>query len=125
MAYTQFKTMASGSPKTDNDTSGKDIRSRQIDELIRLSETERRETYGPNWDQDCKDFYNLFEGTSRIPSYRPRIKAPQLQLLLLQEAAEATDTNIRVYIHKKDQETGTARRRFRSIGSESSWACNF
>jgi len=103
MAYTQFRTMtASGSPKTDNDASEKDIRSRQIDELVRQSEDARKEIYGPNWDRDCQNFYNLFETSKKMPSYRPRITAPQLQILLLQEAAEATDTNMRVFIHKKD-----------------------
>jgi hypothetical protein len=103
MAFTQFRTVpATGSPKTENDTSGKDIRSRQIDDLCKQSEEERREIYGPNHDETVERFYNLFEGSRRAPSMRPSIKAPQLQLLLLAEAADATDTNMRVFIHKKD-----------------------
>ena len=103
MAFTQFRTVApTGSPKTENDTSGKDIRARQIDELCAQSEAERKEVYGPTHDNDVRNFYQLFERSRRMPSFRPRIAAPQLQLLLLNEAAEATDTNIRVYIHKKD-----------------------
>jgi hypothetical protein len=100
--YTNFRTVASsGSPKTDNDASSKDIRSRQIDELIKQSEDARKQVYGPNHDEDCSNFYNLFERTRRMPTFRPRIAAPQLQLLLLAEAEESTDTNMRVFIHKK------------------------
>ena len=88
----------------------KDIRSRQIDELIRQSEDERRDVYGPNWDDDTRNFYNLFERTRRMPTYRPRISAPQLQLLLLQEAGDSTDTNMRVFIHKKDERNNKRRK---------------
>lgn len=119
MAYTQFKTV-SGSPKTENDASLKDIRSRQIDELVRISQDARKEVYGPEWDRDCKNFYNLFESTKRMPSYRPSIKAPQLQILLLQEAAESTDTNIRVFIHKK-----TERDKEREKAFQEYWKKNF
>jgi hypothetical protein len=52
---------------------------------------------------DVERFYNLFETARRAPSMRPSIRAPQLQLLLLAEAADATDTNMRVFIHKKDE----------------------
>jgi hypothetical protein len=101
--YTQFRTVSpTGSPKTE-DTSTKDIRSRQIDELVRQSNTARNEVYGPNASEDAKNFYNLFERTRRMPTFRPRIAAPQLQLLLLAEAADVTDTNIRVFIHKNDE----------------------
>lgn len=100
--YTVFKTQRAAGDKQ-NEGSDKDIRSRQIDELIRQSETARQEVYGANSDEDSKNFYNLFERTRRMPTFRPRIAAPQLQLLLLQEAAEVTDNNVRVYIHKKDE----------------------
>jgi hypothetical protein len=104
VSYTNFRTVKpTGSPKTENDTSGKDIRSRQIDDLVRQSEEKRRDIYGPNHDTDCERFYNLFESSRRAPTMRPSIKAPQLQLLLLAEAADATDTNMRVFIHKKDE----------------------
>jgi len=101
--YTNFRTVpATGSSKTEGDASTKDIRARQIDELVRQSETARKEVYGVNHDEDVANFYNLFERTRRMPTFRPRIAAPQLQLLLLQEAAEATDTNMRVFIHKEE-----------------------
>jgi len=103
LAYTVFRTApATGSPKTEGDASTKDIRARQIDELVRQSESARKEVYGVNWDEDCANVYNLVERSRKMPSFRPRIAAPQLQLLLLQEAADATDTNMRVFIHKEE-----------------------
>src|SRR5215475_2459872 len=104
-AYTNFYTQpGSGSPNTENDSSSKDLRVRQMEELIRQSDDAKKEVYGPNHDQTVQEFYNLFESTRKMPSYRPRIAAPQLQILLLKEAEEATSANIRVYIQKSDQQ---------------------
>lgn len=120
-AFTNFYTQpGSGSPKTDNDASSKDLRVRQMEELIRQSEDAKKEVYGPNHDQTVQEFYNLFETTRKMPSYRPRILAPQLQILLLKEAAEATDSNIRVYINKKD-----ARDKDREKAFQEHWKKNF
>jgi hypothetical protein len=119
--YTQFKTVApKGAPKTTDDATGKDIRARQMDELERISEDARKEVYGSTHDLDCKNFYNLFERTGRTPSFRPRIAAPQLQILLLAEAADATDTNMRVFIHKKDE-----RDKDREKAFQEHWKKNF
>lgn len=121
MAFTNFKVVpAKGSPETDNDASSKDIRSRQIDELVKQSQDARKETYGPNHDEDCRNFYQLFERTRRMPTFRPRIAAPQLQLMLLQEAADATDSNMRVYIHNK-----TARDKERETAFQEHWKKDF
>ena len=101
MAFTNFRTQpGSGSPKTDNDASSKDKRVRQMEELIRISEDAKKEVYGQNHDETTSNFYNLTDTTKKMPSYRPRILAPQLQVLLLKEASEATDSNIRIFIHK-------------------------
>ena len=103
MSYTNFRTVTGSDvskPETGNE---KDIRSRQIDELVSISEEARRDAYGPNSDVDVKNLYNLFERTRKMPTFRPRISAPQLQILLLNEAADLTDANIRVFIHKGDQ----------------------
>jgi hypothetical protein len=118
--YTQFKTVK-GSQQSEAGTGNeKDIRSRQIDELVRQSEDAKRDVYGPNWPEDVKNFYNLFDRTRRMPTFRPLIKAPQLQLLLLQEAAEATDTNIRVFIHK-----GSERDKEKEKAFQFQWKKNF
>ena len=100
--FTNFRTMPKSGPREEGSGTEKDVRSRQIDELIRQSDDAKRDVYGPNHEVDVENFYNLFDRTRRMPTFRPSIKAPQLQLLLLQEAAEATDTNMRVYIHKEN-----------------------
>src|SRR5271169_2184696 len=103
MAYTQFRTVEpTGPPKETPVSSERDIRSRQIDELIRISEEARTDVYGPKHSEDCRNFYQLFERTRKMPTYRPRIAAPQLQLLLMQEAADLADTTIQVFIQKDD-----------------------
>jgi len=120
MSYTNFRTVAPGEvakPQTGNE---KDIRSRQIDELIALSEDARRDAYGPNSDTDNRNLYMLFERTRKMPTFRPRIAAPQLQILLLNEAAELTDANIRVFIHKGDN-----RDKAREDAFKQHWRQNF
>ena len=120
-AFTNFYTQpGSGSPKTENDASSKDLRVRQMEELIRQSEDSKKEVYGPNHDQTVQEFYNLFETTRKMPSYRPRILAPQLQILLLKEAEEATDSNIRVYIQKGDEQDKEREKAF-----QEHWKKNF
>ena len=102
-AYTVFKTTAGGSPKNTPDSgTEKDLRSRQIDELVVLSENARREVYGPDADTDTANFYNLHERTRKSPTFRPHIMAPQLQMLLLADATDLTEGSVRICInHKK------------------------
>ena len=120
--FTNFRTVPGqgGSPKTENDASATDLRVRQMEELCRISEDAKKEVYGPNHDETCANFYNLFEATKKMPSYRPRILAPQLQVLLLKEAAEATDSNIRIFIHKNDE-----RDKDREKAFQEHWKKNF
>jgi hypothetical protein len=101
-AFTVFKTDQGATPKDTPDTgSEKDVRSKQIDELCRLSEDARREIYGTDHDTECRNFYNLIERTRRTPTFRPRISVPQLQVLLLSDAADLTDASVRVFINHK------------------------
>lgn len=101
-AFTIFRTTEGATPRNTPDTgSEKDIRSKQIDELIRLSENARRDVYGTNSDVEVRDFYNLRGYTRRMPTYKPHIAAPQLQVLLLSDATDLTDGSIRVFITNK------------------------
>src|SRR3984893_8813238 len=103
MAFTVFRTSGGASPQNaPNAGQEKDLRSRQIDELCRLSEDARREVYGPAADEDTKQFYCLNDKTSRTPSYRPKISEPQVHVLLLSEAADLTDSSVRVTINHKE-----------------------
>lgn len=102
-AFTYFKTVSpTGRPESETGTE-RDIRSRQLDELIAMSDEARRDAYGPNSDEDARNFYNLQERSRKMPTFRPRISAPQLQLLLLSEAADLTDADVRVFINKGDE----------------------
>ena len=100
---TVFRTAQGATPKNTPDSgSEKDLRSRQIDELIRISEDARKEVYGVDHDETVKNFYNLNNRNRKMPTFRPEIRAPQLQVLLLSDAADLTDTSVRVFInHKK------------------------
>jgi hypothetical protein len=113
--------MTAGGPSKEGQGTEKDIRSRQIDELIRISDAAKREVYGPNHSEEVKSFYNLFDRTRRMPTFRPSIKAPQLQLLLLQEAAEATDANIRVFIHKENERDKEKEKAFQQHWKKHFW----
>lgn len=100
---TVFRTAQGATPKNTPDSgSEKDLRSRQIDELVRISEDARKDVYGVDHDETVKNFYNLNSRNRKMPSFRPEIRAPQLQVLLLSDAADLTDTSVRVFInHKK------------------------
>jgi hypothetical protein len=91
-----------------------------MEELIRQSEDAKKEVYGANHEQTCANFYNLFEQTKKMPSYRPKISAPQLQILLLKEATETTDPNIRINIHKNDEQDKEREKAF-----QEHWRKNF
>jgi hypothetical protein len=101
--FTVFRTAQGATPQNSGDSgSEKDLRSRQMDELCRISEDSRREVYGPNWDDETLQFYNLRDRTRKTPTFRPQIRAPQLQILLLSDATDLTDASIRVHINHKE-----------------------
>jgi hypothetical protein len=71
---------------------------RQLDELERISTTERDKYLGRDYFRDIKEFYNLTDDGGNRPSYRPAVRIPQLQTLVLNEATDITDASIKVYI---------------------------
>src|SRR5580692_6329905 len=72
--------------------------SRQLDELERISQHERDKQLGQDYFTDIEDFYNLADQNSNaLPSYRPRVRIPQLQTLVLNEATDLTDSSHKVY----------------------------
>jgi len=70
---------------------------RQLDELERISRTERDKHLGKEYFQDIKEFYDL-EDTQPQLNFRPRVSIPQLQTLVLNEATDITDASPKVYI---------------------------
>src|SRR5580700_3069578 len=73
---------------------------KQLDELERISTVERDKHLGRDYFRDIKDFYALNDDHRNWPSYRPSVKIPQLQTLVLNEATDITDASIKVYITK-------------------------
>ncbi len=72
--------------------------SNQLDELERISTAERNKHLGQEYFSDIKEFYELNDDHRNWPSYRPSVKIPQLQTLVLNEATDITDASIKVYI---------------------------
>lgn len=70
---------------------------RQLDELERISDQERDKHLGKDYFQDIKTFYSLEDDRIGV-SWRPQVRIPQLQTLVLNEATDITDASIKVYI---------------------------
>src|SRR5580698_11082824 len=71
---------------------------KQLDELERISSAERDKHLGREYFRDIKEFYQLNDEHRNWPSYRPSVRIPQLQSLVLNEATDITDASIKVYI---------------------------
>jgi len=72
---------------------------RQLDELERISRSERDKHLGKDYFTDIKSFYDLEDTKGGVVNYfRPQVKIPQLQTLVLNEATDITDASIKVYI---------------------------
>jgi hypothetical protein len=71
---------------------------KQLDELERISSAERDKHLGREYFRDIKEFYQLNDEHRNWPSYRPSVRIPQLQTLVLNEATDITDASIKVYI---------------------------
>lgn len=80
-----------------------DPRSRQIDELQRISAEKRNMFLGADWFRTSRMLYNLSQGSAVRPTYRPAVTIPQLQLLNLNEATDISSLNPKVYITKKKE----------------------
>lgn len=70
---------------------------RQLDELERISTKERDNHLGKDYFQDVKSFYAL-EDDRLGTNFRPQVRIPQLQTLVLNEATDITDASIKVYL---------------------------
>lgn len=75
----------------------------QIDELQRISEAERTDALGANWFEQVKSFYQLSQEAGIVPSFRPKVHIPELQVLMLNEAADLSDSSPRVYIQHRNE----------------------
>ena len=98
--YVGYEAVPTGSPKkSDLDLTSSDRAiCRQLDELERISRYERDKNLGRDYFTDINEFYNLEEENIQIPSFRPRVRIPQLQTLVLNEATDITDSSPKIYI---------------------------
>lgn len=81
--------------------------SRHLDEWQRLSLEQRDKVLGQSYLNDIQEFYTLSDSGasgSPVPTFRPSIKIPELQTLMLYEANDLSESSPRVYI--TNQATG-------------------
>lgn len=82
--------------------------SRQLDELQRMSRSEREQKQGANHVAEMVDFHNLnYYPSTATPSFRPKVVLPEAQFLLMCDATELTNDTPKVYISingKADEE---------------------
>jgi len=72
--------------------------SKHLDEWQRLSRDYRDQKLGKNWFDEVEAFYQLTEGGDPLPSFRPQVRVPQLQVLMMHEANDLSETSPRPYI---------------------------
>lgn len=72
--------------------------SRHLDEWQRISRDHKNKQLGQNWFEDIEQFYSLTDGGDPLPSFRPLIRIPQLQVLMMHEANDLSETSPRPYI---------------------------
>src|SRR5215831_13831374 len=73
---------------TDEERAGREI----IDEMIRLAYDKRRETHGDQFFDEVRSFYTFIpQIRTTNPSFRPKIRFPDLQMMVIQEAGDITD----------------------------------
>lgn len=72
--------------------------SRHIDEWQRLSIENRNRVLGQNYLEDIEEFYMLSDSGAPTPTFRPAVRIPELQTLMLYEANDLSETSPMVYI---------------------------
>lgn len=73
--------------------------SRQLDELCRMSRSEREKRQGPNHVEEMIALYNLTgNSTAATPSFRPKVILPEAQFLMCCEATDLTNDTPKTYI---------------------------
>ena len=73
--------------------------SKQLDELQRMSKSEREQKQGPNHGEEMRALYNLSNyASTAVPSFRPRVILPEAQFLMMCEATDLTNDTPKVYI---------------------------
>lgn len=87
----------------------------QIDALESLAKKKREDVLGVGWEKDAKEFYELTydSSTTASPAFRPQVRIPELQMLLLNEASDLSENNPRIYL--ATEEAGRDRAREKAL----------
>lgn len=78
--------------------------SRHIDEWQRISIDRRNQVLGFNYLDDVEEFYMLSDSGAPTPTFRPAVRIPELQTLMLYEANDLSEASPRVYITDSQEE---------------------
>lgn len=102
----------SGQRKSSPET---DPRIRLIDEWQRISEKKRQDALGINFFEDVKQFYQLGD-LPIAPRYRPAVRIPELQMMMLREANDLSEFQPQAYIysHKSNERLAPLEKAFKS-----------
>ena len=77
----------------------------QLDSLQDAADQERDRRLGSGWFEEVRNFFNIDPATYSAPTFRPRVVIPELQVLMLNEATDLSDSLPKIYITKaKDRE---------------------
>lgn len=69
-----------------------------MDEWTRISDDYRNRTLGQDYLDDIEAFYSLTDQGDPLPSFRPMVRVPQLQVLMMHEANDLSETAPEPYI---------------------------
>lgn len=96
--------------------------SRHIDEWQRISRDRRNSVLGMNYLEDVEEFYMLSDSGAPTPTFRPAVRIPELQTLMLYEANDLSEVAPQVYIlDSEEDDSNKARAKDREKVFQSEW----
>lgn len=75
----------------------------QIDGLEGASAARRDRALGQGWVESTRQFYNIDRPSRLVPSFRPQVSVPLLQVINLSEASDLTETDPAIYLSYQDK----------------------
>jgi len=76
----------------------RDARAKHIEEWVRASEDYRNKQLGESFFKNAQELYAMKDPGTPSPSFRPLIRIPMLQRIMLEEANQISDTSPQIYI---------------------------
>lgn len=81
----------------------RDKRVKHIEEWVRASEDYRNKTLGENFQKEAEELYNLTDSGSPSPTFRPLVRIPELQKMMLEEANQLSDCSPMIYVFSSEE----------------------